>query len=101
MGRGTVSPVCCGAPRRTRHCPDCGLRLIPDGTLGDLLLHLIQQANTHRNESNRLTMIQDDDKPHLKKSLERELALVAKWEGWVSTLSDLIIRMGGLDGGRV
>ena len=102
--------ICCGQPRGTRYCPECGKELYQPGPLHDLLRHVEKTARAHRlwlSRHDKTTRDATAPAWH-QRSLAihaKRLRLANRWEGYASALRELMQKGpppgGGSGGGRV
>lgn len=80
---------CCGKPRASRFCPDCGKLLHDDDSLYGLLKHCRTFAAKYATAAAREARESQPgaEAGHAARSAER-------WQGWADTLGRLIDRAG-------
>ncbi len=87
-------PLCCGKPRATNYCPDCGKPMVDEPIL-QLLAHCRKIAIQHRSQHDAFVkgceeQTTDEDKEFFRTLIKRSGASAVKWESYCSALEDLL-----------
>lgn len=81
---------CCGSPRLTKFCPECGKHLSGKHTLATLLMHLERTAGAKRRLSDEKTAWGG------QKEIDGNRRALAKWQAWAEQLREVIERQQSL-----
>jgi hypothetical protein len=77
-----IAVECCGEPRESRFCPDCGKELQGDPLMSLLAYLRLSLKSAERNAKDFV----NDDKSRLAISARRQ---VEKWRGWIEAIESV------------
>jgi hypothetical protein len=87
-----MKTACCGQEHTTEFCPHCGKRLGEPGTLLGVLVHCRRQVQSQATSIARQERWLESrgESAGGDEGLERSKRSLAKWQGWVKALEDVL-----------
>lgn len=81
----------CGRQVNTAFCPRCGLPHGPPGPLGELLRHVLSQAES-RMKLHKYWKDHPTGDACVQRRRQRQAELCAKWQEWANALQEVVLK---------